>query len=300
MNNEDLILDRIITRLITEVREEDPSREDVRTAVDRLKHRLGSRLAPGHSQALPSLRSRGSAGPARWRRPMLRLGVAAAVVGTITLWQWMPTAELGAGVAFGQVLDAVRQATSMTYTAIEHPREGGGENIRFQVQGSRWLRVESPSKGIRIIDLQDSKLLQFDHPQGPGRDATLTTFVGQAAEALQGVVGPLTELNDVLPDDGRPLGNKMIDGQAVTGYRIRRASLVDDLEDHSVWDIWADSETAQVVRVDIHHERDSVRVTLVDFNFDIDFEDSMFNLQPPPGYTVVYETLEDIESGDGQ
>ncbi len=300
MNSEDLMRDRIITRLITGIRKEDPSPEEVRTAVDRLKRRLGSRLAPSHLQARPSPRSRGSAGLARWRRPMLRLGIAATVIGSFTLWHWMPTRQNGASVAFGQVLDAVRQATSMTYTAIEHPIEGGGESIQFQVHGSRWLRVVTPSKGIRIIDLQESKLLQFDHPQCPGKDATLTTFVGQAAQELQGAVGPLTELNDLLPGDGEPLGNKMIDGQAVTGFRVRRATLVDGHGDHSVWDIWADSETAQVVRVDIHHEigEGEGGVTLVDFNFDVDFDDSLFDLQPPPGYTIVYETIEEIDPAD--
>ncbi len=29
-------------------------------------------------------------------------------------------------------------------------------------------------------------------------------------------------------------------------------------------------------------------------------EDSLFDLQPPPGYTVAYETVEEIESDDGQ
>ena len=62
MNSEDLIQDRLITRLITEIRKEDPSPEEVRSAVDHLKGRLGSRLAPAHLQLQPSPRSRGSAG----------------------------------------------------------------------------------------------------------------------------------------------------------------------------------------------------------------------------------------------
>ena len=52
--------------------------------------------------------------------------------------------------------------------------------------------------------------------------------------------------------------------------------------------------------MDIHHERDQVRITLVDFNFEVDFDNALFELQPPPGYTVAYETIEEIESGDGQ
>ena len=204
-------------------------------------------------------------------------------------------------MVFGQVLDPVRQATSTTYAVIEHPPEGGGDIGQVQVHRSRWVRLVSADKGTRIIDLQDSKLLQFDHPRQPAKRADLYTFVGQAAEALQSACVTLTDFDDLLPGDGEPLGNKMIDGRAVTGFRIRRPSLVDDIEDHSVWEIWADSETAQVVRVDIHHEREQGgRVTLVDFNFDVHFEESLFDLQPPPGYTVVYETIAEIESADGQ
>jgi hypothetical protein len=212
----------------------------------------------------------------------------------------MPTREISAGVAFGQVLQVVRQATTMTYTLIEDGPGEGKDIVQVQVRGLRWLRLDSAGKGTRIFDLQDSKLLHFDHPEGPAKRAVLFTLVGQAAQALQSASVTLTDLNDVPPGDGQPLGNKMIDGQAVTGFRIRRPSLVDDLEDHSVWEIWADSESAQLVRVDIHHERDQARVTLVGFNFDVDFEDSLFDLQPPPGYTVVYEKIEEIESADGQ
>ena len=86
----------------------------------------------------------------------------------------------------------------------------------------------------------------------------------------------------------------------MTGFRVRRATLVDGRGDHSVWDVWADSETAQVVRVDVHHEigEGEGGVTLVDFDFDVDFDDSLFDLQPPPGYTIVYETVEEIDPVD--
>ena len=40
------------------------------------------------------------------------------------------------------------------------------------------------------------------------------------------------------------------------------------------------------------------RVTLVDFNFDVDLEDFLCDLQPPPGYTIVYETVEEIDPAD--
>ena len=39
MNNEGLIDDQIITRLIEEIRTEDPSSDDVRIAVGNVKHR---------------------------------------------------------------------------------------------------------------------------------------------------------------------------------------------------------------------------------------------------------------------
>ena len=57
MNGEDLTQDPIITRLIAEIGTQDPSPQEARTAVDRLKRRLGSRLAPGNSHTQPSPRS---------------------------------------------------------------------------------------------------------------------------------------------------------------------------------------------------------------------------------------------------
>lgn len=291
MNSDELMQDKIITQLITDIRKGDPAPEEVRSAVRQLKRRLG--LAPDHSP--PSPRSGDSAGPTLWRRPWLRLGIAAAVIGSFTFWHSTPTGQVGA--AFGQVLDVIRQATSMTYTVIEYLPDGREDMIQVEVHGSRWLRLVSAGKGTRVIDLQDSILLQFDHPRQPAKHAALFTFVGHAARALRNACVTLTDLNNVLPDDGEPLGNKTIDGQTVVGFRLRRPSLVDDLKDHSVWEIWADSDTAQVVRVDIHHERDQGgRVTLVDFKFDV--QDSLFDLQPPPGYTVVYETVEEIDPVD--
>ena len=183
MNSEDLMQDPIITGLITEVRKEDPSREEARTAVDRLKRRLGSRLAPSDSRAQPSPGSRGS---------MLRLGIAAAVVGTVTLSLWTPTRQIGAGVVFGQVLDVVRQATSMTYTLIEDLPGGGEDIVQVDVHRSRWLRLVSAGKGTRILDLQDAKLLRFDHPRQPAKHADLYTLVGPAAQALRSVCANFT------------------------------------------------------------------------------------------------------------
>jgi len=302
MNSENLTQDPIITRLVTEIQTEGPSPEDVRTAVDRLKRRLGSRLAPGHSQAPPSLRSQGSVATNRWRRPMLRLGIAAAVVGSVIVWQSIPTRQISSGVVFGQVLDAVRQSTSMSYTVIESPPPlGGGDIIQFQVKGSRWLRTVSPGTGVRIADMQDSQMLRFDHPQCLEKHATLYTFVGAAAEMMQAAAGVVTEFNHLLPSDGEPLGNKMIDGQAVTGFRIRRGIRIGDGRgDHSVFDVWADSETAEVVRVDVHHETGEGEggLTLVDFKFNVEFDDSLFDLQPPPGYTVSYETIDELDPAD--
>jgi len=183
----------------------------------------------------------------------------------------------------------------MSYTMIDRPPEGSGESverIQCQVKGSRWIRLVGGVRGVRIIDLKESKMLRYDDPSGSGTCANLFTFVGEAAQMMKIALGSLIEFNDVAPDDGEPLGDKMLDGQAVTGFRVIRPSLIDDLDDHTIMDIWADSETAQIVRVDVSYERDKATGTIVDFRFDVEFDDSVFDLQPPPGYSISYETIE--------
>jgi len=76
------------------------------------------------------------------------------------------------------------------------------------------------------------------------------------------------------------LGEKEIDGRRVVGFRIRG-------DRGPAMDLWGDPKTGMPVRVEMTMGMDGkMKVTLSDFVFDVDMDESLFSVEPPAGYTV--------------
>jgi hypothetical protein len=79
--------------------------------------------------------------------------------------------------------------------------------------------------------------------------------------------------------ESEPLGEKEIDGRKVVGFRISTPS--------GVLSLWGDPKTGQPVRVEMTMGIEgSTKMTLSDFVFNVDMDESLFSLEPPAGYTV--------------
>jgi hypothetical protein len=122
----------------------------------------------------------------------------------------------------------------------------------------------------------------------------LYTFTGSKAEALREVEIAMTTIIRLAPSDAESLGKREIMGRQATGFRVERASLVDDINDISIWEVWADPETAALVRVEIRHARSEGRVTLLDFDYDGASDLGEFRLEPPAGYVLVEESVGEL------
>lgn len=72
------------------------------------------------------------------------------------------------------------------------------------------------------------------------------------------------------------LGEKEIDGRRAVGFR-RRTNSGDQT-------LWADPETAQLIRVDA--DMANVRCVMNNFRYNVELDPSLFSLEPPAGYTV--------------
>jgi hypothetical protein len=74
------------------------------------------------------------------------------------------------------------------------------------------------------------------------------------------------------------LGKKEIDGRVVVGFRIR-SNMADQA-------LWADPQTARLVRVDIDMPNINGHGVMSNFRYDMELDPSLFSLEPPAGYTV--------------
>jgi outer membrane lipoprotein-sorting protein len=89
-----------------------------------------------------------------------------------------------------------------------------------------------------------------------------------------------------------PLGEKEIDGRRVLGYRLSGHG--------GVIDLWGDPETSLPIRVEMRWPTAMIlnmKMTMSDFAFDVDLDESLFSIEPPPGYTMLNGKV-NFSSGD--
>lgn len=83
--------------------------------------------------------------------------------------------------------------------------------------------------------------------------------------------------------EATPLGEKVIDGRKAVGYRL-------NLKKFNVrQDIWADVETLLPVRIEITDalKKDGLKSVWSNIQYNLNLDESLFNLDPPAGYKVV-------------
>lgn len=79
------------------------------------------------------------------------------------------------------------------------------------------------------------------------------------------------------------LGTKEIDGRPMVGFRTRN--------NMATVSLWADPQTARLVRVDFDHVGDGGHGVMSNFRYDEPLEPSLFSLEPPAGYMVSTHTV---------
>ena len=89
----------------------------------------------------------------------------------------------------------------------------------------------------------------------------------------------LTDARDQPDFKREPLGEKEIDGRKVVGFRVNTNGTVISL--------WGDPKTGLPVRAEMTMTMlGNAKITLTDFEFNMDLDESLFSVEPPAGYTV--------------
>jgi outer membrane lipoprotein-sorting protein len=83
-----------------------------------------------------------------------------------------------------------------------------------------------------------------------------------------------------------PLGEKVIDGRSLVGYRLTGHGMICDL--------WGDPKTGMPVRIENSAPSNPNMKPMIcsDFVFDADLDESLFSLEPPAGYKVQKLTVD--------
>lgn len=237
-----------------------------------------------HPQAVEMLTSRAKASPPAATRPLrtwstimrnrnLRYSAAAAVI-VIAAIIGLPI-FLGGTMSFAEVVKPILNAHTVVFDLVLGSDEDSTV-MHEEVSGSLIRRTISNIPGIvMILDLDNNRML------------ALNTAAKEAGYVGLGHVGDKTEnyieaIRKIIVDlQNKPnieeliekLPERQIDGKTAIGFKGGNA--------REKLTIWADPETALVMRID--HEIGQMCVTFKNFEFDPQIEE--ISMDVPPGYT---------------
>jgi outer membrane lipoprotein-sorting protein len=187
----------------------------------------------------------------------------------------------GASLAWGQVVEKLRSARTMSFDSVLKNESDGAEMSRsrtfFKVPGK--MRTESEmkdEKGFVVFDMPAGKVLMADSRTKTARVSPL-----EGAEGKDIAAHEIEALQKLREDQSRPLGEKSIEGVTVQGFEI--------VNDNVTTTVWADAKTGAPVEVEFLHKNHPVgpyRQTWTNIKLDEPLDDSLFSVEPPVGYEV--------------
>jgi outer membrane lipoprotein-sorting protein len=209
-----------------------------------------------------------------------RYAAAAAVALAIIL---VSTFKGGSSNAFAQVMEQIRKVSACTYT-MTHLTENEPKTQKktFYKDPGR-MRMETVAPGtpedavISIGDVGRKKLIILKPVTKQYISYDLT---GDLSSSKQNADVSLFEELRRIPDSGaQSIGTKEIGGIVAEGFRASQSGMS--------YVIWADPDTQRIMLVEFESENvKGMKGELSDFDFDAQLDDSLFSVDPPPGYTV--------------
>ncbi len=225
---------------------------------------------------------------------------AALIVGTCLAILYL-LKNYNGNLAFAEVLERMQQIKTVTWTQIEehhiskefNPTStvqflGLDQTIRVAYKAPGHLREERSvtkshgdefyiGESVHVADHNAGKYLLLD-----ADEKTAEIHTGDPSEGTHPIVDYLIGLKKKITPEAKSLGKKQIGDHNAVGFRVRRGGQTTDL--------WVDAKTRNLVLVVISDVYVSDRVieksvmTLRDFKFDRELDDSLFSLDPPEGY----------------
>ena len=148
------------------------------------------------------------------------------------------------------------------------------------------VREELPDGKIKVIDFSKRRNITLDPRSrtavvvidtSPPQNYKPERFLDKVKECIQRIK------TDPLRTD-RYLGKRSLHGRTVEGFQMQKPTQVQTL--------WVDVETGLPSEMEIVAlDNPGQSVVMRDFRFDVPSHESLFSVDPPPGYEVTFETV---------
>jgi hypothetical protein len=230
----------------------------------------------------------------RWimRSPVSRVTAAAifvlAVAG-VALWFHGG----GARPALADFLEPILEAKTVRYkvtTEMKGPPATNATTVVMMLDATRSrseMEVEMPDKSkFMTVKIRDGGLGKTLMLQPAEKRATVYNDANMPEDRKAKPDDPfwfrslLLDARDKPDVKREPLGEKDIDGRRVVGIRLSLPA--------AVFSVWGDPKTGLPARIEATVAiMPNVKMTMSDFAFNVDMDESLFSVEPPAGYEVI-------------
>jgi outer membrane lipoprotein-sorting protein len=291
--------------------------DDIEKLIRKLRYRTSAevhdRILSNATEVLDEFREQksGPIGPAIRRTIMksriMKLAAAAVVIVGVCIGICYIAKDHRGSVALGDVVKAMQQTKTVTWTEISEvhpPKAENGKTVfmdnlghvarcAYKAPGHQRrevtaklkhpeTKIVSEHKHVHIIDRSAGKALLLD-PQK--MTAELHSF--EAASNQDPLFDAFLNPKGKMPPDAESLGSKQIGDREVAGFRIRKKGDDTDFWSGDITDIWVDVKTKRVVQVETGAADGRWMFRLKDFVFDQELDDALFSLEAPQGYNQI-------------
>ena len=220
--------------------------------------------------------------PSIWRtimkNPITKIAAAAVIIIAVLIGTYYFGDSVNiAGTAYAEVVERLHNARTLTYivetnTGIEYMPSMKME-IAFKEPG--YMRFAMAGGYVSIVDSIQGKSLTILPPKKQFIEIEMSNLQNDPAQQNINVIEKLRSLPERADEQ---LGTREIDGREVQGFRITEEGLINS--------VWIDIQNRQLVLVEMEFlNAPGMSGTMSDFQFDVELDDSLFNITPPDGYT---------------
>jgi outer membrane lipoprotein-sorting protein len=208
--------------------------------------------------------------------------------GILALWNG------GARSAFGQVIENLKKATSVSFTSKQKLGSQPVIEMKYYLQGN-FMRIEMPGKQEAfdaklplvqtfILNGETKEVVQVDYANKTGR-----RFQMDEKSAKQ-FINPIEELRTLTDKDAELIGDEDLDGRKTKVYRLKELHGLFGIVAKVDGKLWVDRQsglpTKIVIETDPADHKTNLSLTFADFKWNEALKGDLFKLAIPEGFKV--------------
>ena len=200
----------------------------------------------------------------------------------------------GGTIAWADVQEKIRNARTVSMR-ITMQQEGAPDIVvTRKIMEGGLMRQEISVEGepvTQIYRLREGKLLILTHKDKKAVRMELSGMPEKVRHAIE-KGDTLASMKELIEEAETELGEKEITGRLAKGYRVTKGGMT--------FTIWADAKTGDPLQLELTIYQGEVLVTMSDFRFNEEMDESLFSMKPPEGYKQATEKPYDVGTASAE